>query len=46
MISNIKLPIIKSLNRWQLLIIKSFNINPLKCELCGDIMIYERCYNC
>lgn len=46
MINNIKLPIIKSLNRWQLLIIKSFNINPLKCELCGDIMIYERCYNC
>ena len=45
LIDSIKLPIIKSLNRWQLLLMKSFNINPLKCDMCGNIMKYERCYN-
>ena len=45
LIDSIKLPIIKSFNRWQLLLMKSFNINPLKCDMCGNIMKYERCYN-
>ena len=43
-IDSIKLPFINYLNRWQLLLIKSFNINPLKCDICGNIMNYERCY--
>ena len=45
LINSIKLPIIKSLNRWQLLLMRTFNINPLKCDICNNIMKYERCYN-
>jgi len=45
LINSIKLPIIKSLNRWQLLLMRTFNTNPLKCDICNNIMKYERCYN-
>ena len=45
LINNVKLPFIKSLNKWQLLLMKTFNVNPLKCDSCGDILKYERSYN-
>ena len=45
LIDGVKLPFINSLNKWQLLLMKTFNINPLKCDECGDILKYERSYN-
>ncbi|MBQ4263529.1 MAG: transposase [Bacilli bacterium] len=45
LINSIKLPIIKSLNRWQLFLMRTFNTNRLKCDICNNIMKYERCYN-
>ena len=44
MINKIAIQALKSLNKWQLLLMRTFNINPLKCDKCGDIMKYERCY--
>lgn len=45
LIDKTKLPLIKSLNNWQLLLMRTFNINPLKCDKCGNILKYERSYN-
>ena len=45
LIDKAKLPLIKSLNNWQLLLMRTFNINPLKCDKCGNILKYERSYN-
>lgn len=44
LIDSIKIPILSSFNKWQLLLMKSFNVNPLKCDICGDILKYERSY--
>ncbi len=43
-IDNSKIHLLKSLNRWQLLLMASFNKNPLLCDICNDIMKYVRCY--
>lgn len=42
MIDIIKLPILKSFNRWHLLLMQTFNKNPLTCDKCGDFMKFER----
>ena len=41
MIDKLKLPFFKSLNRWRNLLIQSFNVEPLKCDKCGDYMKFE-----
>lgn len=42
MIDRIKLPFYKSLNRWHLLLMITFNKNPLTCDRCGEQMKFER----
>lgn len=44
LINNVKIPILSSFNKWQLLLMKSFNVNPLKCDICGNVLKYERSY--
>lgn len=41
MIDKIKLPILKSFNSWHLLLMRTFNKNPLACDKCGDSMKFE-----
>lgn len=41
MIDKIKLPVLKSFNRWHLLLMRTFNKNPLTCDKCGDCMKFE-----
>lgn len=45
LIDGVKLPFINSLYKQQLPLMKVFNINPLKCDKCGDILKYECSYN-
>lgn len=40
-IDKIKLPHYKALNKWQMLLISTFNKNPLTCDKCGGVMKYE-----
>lgn len=42
MVDRIKLPFYKSLNRWHLLLMLTFNKNPLTCDRCGEQMKFER----
>lgn len=41
MIDKIKLPLYKSLNSWHLLLMLTFNKNPLICDICGEQMKFE-----
>ena len=41
LIDKIKLPFYKSLNKWQNLLILTFNFDHLKCPYCGSIMKFE-----
>lgn len=41
LIDKTKLPFYKSLNKWQMLLISTFDKNPLTCDICGNAMKYE-----
>ena len=41
LIDKAKLPFYQSLNKWQTLLIATFNKNPLTCNKCGNTMKYE-----
>ena len=43
-IPSIKLPLFKSLNKWRMLILRSFKFDPLLCPNCNTVMIYETGY--
>ena len=43
-IPSIKLPLFKSLNKWRMLILRTFKYDPLICSNCNTVMIYETGY--
>lgn len=44
MIDKLKIPSLKLVNRWRLLLMRTFNIDPLTCNKCGNTMIFEYGY--
>ena len=38
LIDKAKLPFYKSLNKWQMLLISTFDKNSLTCDICGNVM--------
>ena len=41
LINKIKLPFFKSMNKWRMLLISSFNKDPLICDKCKSVMEYS-----
>ena len=41
LINKIKLPFYKSLNKWRMLLISSFNKDPLICDICKSVLEYS-----
>ena len=42
MIDSIKVPFYHSLNKFRMLMIKSFNVDPFICDKCGSIMEFHK----